>query len=135
MIRQPGRTWEVTPLVCFERRSLINLSESIALCCVMCYLAGKWLSRRLRNETDDVGKCGSEVEGGTVSTHSLYLCDDAAELRSILGEGQQVADGAADGLGVVRGFNLFDQDLQHIKRKTKQNTMNHELSHCRTENC
>lgn len=30
-----------------------------------------------------------------------YLCDDAAELRSVLREGQQVADGAADGVNVV----------------------------------
>lgn len=30
-----------------------------------------------------------------------YLGNDAAELRSILGEGQQVADGTADGVYVV----------------------------------
>lgn len=33
---------------------------------------------------------------------SHYLGNDAAELRSILCEGQQVADGTADGVNVVR---------------------------------
>lgn len=41
-----------------------------------------------------------------------YLGNDAAELRSILGEGQQVADGTADGVNVVRWVNLFNEDLQ-----------------------
>lgn len=31
-----------------------------------------------------------------------YLGDDAAELRAVLGEGQQVADGAADRVNAVR---------------------------------
>lgn len=53
---------------------------------------------------------------GSTPLPPLYLCNDAAELRSVLGEGQQVTDGAADGLDVVRRFNLLDQDLwQHIK--------------------
>lgn len=30
-----------------------------------------------------------------------YLGNDAAELRSILGEGQQVADGTADGVNEI----------------------------------
>lgn len=75
-------------------------------------MAFKWI---VCNKTDDVGKGGV-----TGSTHPLYLCNDAAELRSILGEGQQVADGTADGLDVVRGLNLLDQDLQHVKRKKMQ---------------
>lgn len=41
-----------------------------------------------------------------------YLGNDAAELRSVLGEGQQVADGTADGVNAVRWVNLFDQELR-----------------------
>lgn len=37
--------------------------------------------------------------------------DDAAELRAVLRERQQVADGAADGEDVVRRLHLLDQDL------------------------
>ena len=41
-----------------------------------------------------------------------YLGDDAAELRAVLCERQQVADGAADGVHAVRGVDLFDQELE-----------------------
>lgn len=40
-----------------------------------------------------------------------HLGDDAAELRAVLRERQQVADGAADGVDVVRRLDLLDQDL------------------------
>lgn len=91
----------------YEQKSLIIPSGGIALRSVTCYLAGKWLSRGLCNETDDVDKGGSQQskKGRRYWLHPhtplLYLCNDAAELRSVLGEGQQVADGAADGLNVV----------------------------------
>lgn len=41
-----------------------------------------------------------------------YLGNDAAKLRSVLGKGQKVVDGAADGVDTVRGIDLFDQDLK-----------------------
>lgn len=47
-----------------------------------------------------------------------YLGNDAAELRPVLSEGQQVADGTADGVDVVRWVNLFDQDLQEPRNAT-----------------
>lgn len=40
-----------------------------------------------------------------------HIGDDAAELGSVLREGQQVTDGAADSVDAVRRFNLFDQHL------------------------
>lgn len=43
-----------------EQKSLIIPSGGIALRSVTCYLAGKWLSRGLCNETDDVDKGGSQ---------------------------------------------------------------------------
>lgn len=94
----------------------------IALRSVTRYLAGKWLSRGLCNGRDDVDKGGSQQSKkrtpASIPTPPLYLCNDAAELRSVLGEGQQVADGAADGLDVVRRLDLLDQDLwQHIKKQ------------------
>ena len=41
-----------------------------------------------------------------------YLGDDAAELGPVLREGQQVADGTADGVDAVRRLDLFNQDLR-----------------------
>lgn len=52
--------------------------------------------------------CNGSAPGGPGGRH---LGDDAAELRAVLRERQQVADGAADGVDVVRRLDLFDQDL------------------------
>lgn len=41
-----------------------------------------------------------------------YLGNDAAELRSILRQGKQVANGTANSVNTVGRLNLFDQDLQ-----------------------
>lgn len=41
-----------------------------------------------------------------------YLGNDAAELRSILGQGEQVANGTANSMNTVGRLNLFNQDLQ-----------------------
>lgn len=43
---------------------------------------------------------------------STHVGDNAAELGSILREGQQVTDGAADSVDAVRWFDLFDQHLR-----------------------
>lgn len=64
---------------------------------------GSGFQRRFR--TIKIGRRRPERAGGR------HLGDDAAELRAVLRERQQVADGAADGVHVVRRLDLLDQDL------------------------